>query len=90
MILAKTANSTKTASAHCNDGYTSLMVESTPDTKIDQPSVDRTTPFKVGEWLVEPATDRLIRGDPPRRNQVEQRIAGLDGVGGENPANTLT
>lgn len=51
------------------------MVESTSDTKIDQASVDRTTPFKVGDWLVEPATDRLIRGD--QEVKLEPRVMDL-------------
>lgn len=43
--------------------------------KNDLPSIDRATPFKVGEWLVEPATDRLTLGD--QEVKLEPRVMDL-------------
>jgi len=38
-------------------------------------NIDRTTPFQVGEWRVEPATDRLICGD--QEVKLEPRVMDL-------------
>jgi len=50
--------------------------------------IDRTTPFQVGDWRVEPATDRLIQGD--QEVKLEPRVMDLLLCLASQPGEVLT
>jgi len=68
--------------------YNSGMTKISPDTDGDRISIDRSRSFKLGDWRVEPATDRLIQGE--QEIKLEPRVMDLLLYFAEHPGEVLT
>jgi len=79
-----TKKSQRVASTEYNFGMTKI----TSETDNKQISIDRSRPFQLGDWLVEPATDRLLSGE--QEVKLEPRVMDLLLCFAEHPGEVLT